>query len=209
MKIGIMGGSFDPIHVGHLKVAEQMREKRRLGKLVFIPTNIPPHKAHRQLAAPRHRLRMVELAIADYPGFEVSRVEIDHEGPSYSIDTIDRLQDEWGDGHSVFFIIGADTLAELSVWRRPRELIEQADFLTAVRPGTEMDFWDELSFTFTPEQVERLRDGCVDTTPVDISSTDIRDRVRRERPISGLVPPAVEEYIMQHGLYRARRGESK
>ena len=209
MKIGIMGGSFDPIHVGHLKVAEEMREKRRLDKVVFIPTNIPPHKAHRQLAAPRHRIRMVELAIADHPGFEVSRVEIDRAGPSYSIDTIDQLQEEWGDGHSIFFIIGADTLAELSVWRRPGELIEQADFLTAARPGTDMDFWDELSFTFTPEQVRRLRYGCVDTTPVDISSTDIRNRVRSERSIMGLVPPAVDEYIVRHGLYRAIRGEPK
>jgi len=147
---------------------------------------------------------MVELAIADHPGFEVSRVEIDRAGPSYSIDTIDQLQEEWGDGPSIFLISGADTLAELSVWRRPGDLIEQADFLTAARPGMDMDFWDELSFTFTPEQVRRLREGCVDTTPVDISSTDIRNRVRSERPIRGLVPPAVEEYIIQHGLYRAR-----
>jgi nicotinate-nucleotide adenylyltransferase len=209
MRIGIMGGSFDPIHTGHLIVAEQMRDARQLDQVIFIPTKVPPHKSDRMLASSSDRLKMARLAVADHPGFEVSDIELRREGPSYSIDTIAELREKWRNEHRVFFIVGADTLAELPTWRRPGDLVDHADFLTAMRPGFPMDFWDDLSVTFSPEQLARLKQGCVDTIPVGISSTVIRQRVSEGKTIRYLVPDAVEKYIHQHGLYGAKKGKPK
>ena len=145
---------------------------------------------------------MARLAVADIPAFEVSTIEIDRPGPSYSIDTLFQLREDYGDDCRICFIIGADTLAELPTWRRPGDLVAEAEVLTAVRPGTRLDFWDDLSYTFDPEQIARLRKGCVDTVPIGVSSTDIRRRVREGHSIRFLVPQAVEEYIHRHKLYR-------
>ena len=205
MRIGIMGGSFDPIHIGHLMVAEQMREARQLERILFIPSKIPPHKAERELASPRDRIKMARLAVEGHSAFDVSDIELRREGPSYSIDTLAELREKWRDQHRIFFIIGSDTLADLPTWRRPGDLVDQADFLTAVRPGFPIDSWDDLSVTFSPEQVARLKQGCVDTIPIGISSTEIRRRARQGHSIRYLVPEAVEQYIQRRGLYGSRR----
>lgn len=205
MQIGILGGTFDPIHLGHLIVAEQMRQARDLDRVVFIPTKIPPHKAGRVLAPEKHRLEMVRLAAKGHPAFEASDIELQREGASYSIDTIAQLKELWGNDKRIFFIIGADTLPILPTWKRPCDLVDQADFLTAARPGYPIDCWKDLAVTFSREQLERLKKGCTDTIPVGISSTQIRKLIREGKTIHYLVPKAVEDYIYRHGLYGAQK----
>jgi len=209
MKVGIFGGTFDPIHLGHLIVAEQMRGARELDRVLFIPTRIPPHKIPHQCAASELRLKMVHLAVPDDPAFEASDIELRRDGPSYSIDTIAELKEAWGNEHRIFFIVGADTLPILPTWRRPGDLVDQADFLTAARPGYPIDCWKDLSVTFSREQVRRLKQGCIDTLPVGISSTEVRRLISTQKTIRYLVPMAVEAYIYKHGLYGARKEKQR
>ena len=205
MRVGVFGGTFDPIHLGHLIVAEQMREARDLDQVMFVPTRIPPHKIGKSRARPEDRIKMVRLAVADDPAFEASDIELRRDGPSYSIDTIAELKETWGDERRFFFIIGADTLPVLPTWRRPGDLVDQADFLTAARPGYPVDCWKDLSVTFSSKQIHRLKQGCVDTLPIGISSTEVRRLLAKQNTIRYLVPRAVEDYIYKHGLYGARK----
>jgi nicotinate-nucleotide adenylyltransferase len=194
------GGSFNPIHYGHLRCAQAVAEKAGYDRVVLIPSGRPPHKRDvgpilRDLAAAPDRLAMAHLAVSGSPLFEVSDIETRSSGPSYTIDTAQMLRDRgW---ERVNWLIGADMLLSLPNWHRPLDLVRQVHFVVMARPGWPID-WSAL-----PPEFRHLRKRVVEAPMIDISATDIRRRVRAGEPIADLVPPAVEQYIRDHGLYRA------
>ncbi len=197
-RLGILGGTFDPIHHGHLVAAEEARHRLQLDGVLFVPAGIPPHKPTRPISAAHHRLRMVELAIAGKPYFSLSRVDVDRPGLSYTVETLELLRAEWGPGPIFFFIEGADSLTDITTWYKPRRLIELCELAVVTRGGVEIDL------TRLEEQLPGLNDRVhwVPMPRLEISSSDLRARVQAGRPISYLVPPAVEAYIRERGLYR-------
>jgi nicotinate-nucleotide adenylyltransferase len=200
----VIGGSFDPIHLGHLIIAEEARVELGLDRVVFVPAGQPPHKLDQRLTPPEHRLNMVRLAIADHDRFFVSRVDLDRDGPCYSVDTVRLLQEAWGAEAEISFLVGADSLADLPTWYRPRDLLYLCHIVATPRPGYQVDL--EGLERRLPGASARIR--VIDAPLLDISSTEIRERVRSGRPIRYLVHPAVKGYIDQHGLYRATAGPS-
>lgn len=191
-RLGILGGTFNPIHIAHLLVAEQVAEARQLGKVLFIPTCIPPHKNSPDIAPPEDRYRMTVLATEANPRFEVSRIELDRPGRSFTKDTLQQLLEIYPESE-LFYIIGSDAVAELSTWREPELVLELATFLVAMRPGHDLARIEER---FT-KRIE-----VVHVSGLDVSSTDIRERVRKGLSIRYLVPLKVEQYIAQKGLYQ-------
>ena len=197
-RLGILGGTFDPIHHGHLLAAEEARHQLALDRILFVPAGIPPHKPARPISSADHRVRMVELAIAGKSHFALSRVDVDRPDPSYTVDTLELLRAEWGAGPRFFFIEGADSLSDIACWYRPRRLIELCELAVVARPGFEIDL--ALLEIQLPGLTDRLH--WVNMPLLEISSSDLRARVRAGRSISYLVPRDVEAYIRQHGLYR-------
>jgi len=200
MRVGVLGGTFDPIHIGHLVAAEEARVCLDLEKVAFVPANLPPHKLHLSVTATEHRLRMVQLAIADNPCFVLSRVDVDRFGPSFTVDTIELLRDEYGPNGELYFIMGADSLADLLTWHRPERLIRLCRIVALTRPGYRADL-DELN-RLLPGAIARVQ--LLEMPLLEISSTDLQRRVQMGLSIKYLVPPAVEAYIRQHGLYQDR-----
>lgn len=195
-RIGLMGGSFNPIHCGHLNLARAALGSGHADCVFFLPTGNPPHK-HEGLADKLDRLAMVELAIAGEENMHACREEIDREGVIYTVDTLTRLKDGMPDCDFVY-LIGADTLRLLHTWRRPEDVIQLCSFLVVMRPGED------------DEQVERLlahwreKGAIIDLLPapqMDVSSTDVRRMAGEGRSLEGYVPAAVEAYIRNHGLY--------
>ena len=199
--IALFGGSFNPIHNGHLIVARAVAERLGLSRVVFIPSPSPPHKANVDLADAADRLEMVRLAIAGESVFEVSDLELRHGGVSYTIRTVESFRQAAAD-QTLHWIIGGDTLPELHTWYRVRELVERCRIVTAVRPGFEVPDLSALERVLTADQVRRLKEDILPTPRIDISATDIRRRVAEGRSIRYLVPEAVRQYIEQRGLYR-------
>ena len=197
-RLGILGGTFDPIHHGHLVAAEEVRHQLALDLVLFVPAGVPPHKPTHPISAAHHRLRMVELAIAGKPYLSLSRVDVDRRGPCYTVETLELLRADWGAGPEFFFIEGSDSLAEMPTWYQPQRLIELCEVAVVARAGIEVDLIQ------LEEQLPGLgaRLHWVRMPQLEISSSDLRARVRDGRPISYLVPPAVEEYIVEHRLYR-------
>jgi nicotinate-nucleotide adenylyltransferase len=194
------GGSFNPIHHGHLRCAQAVAAKAGYDRVVLIPGGRPPHKPDNlQLASPQDRLAMCRLAVSERDGasptFEVSDIETRRTGPSYTIDTAQELRD--AGETDVHWLIGADMLMLLPKWHRPLDLLRDIYFVVMARPGWTMD-WDAL-----PPEFRHLKHHVVAAPVIDISSTDIRRRVRQNLPIDHLVPPSVARYIDEHKLYRA------
>ena len=198
-RIGILGGTFDPIHMGHLITAEIVRVSAALDEIIFIPAARPPHKENKGEAPAEDRLLMVQCAVEGNPAFSVSDIELRREGPSYTVDTIAALSEQLGDAE-LFFITGADAMNDLYHWHEPARLLRSCVFIAAARQGVELDE-SRLAEQFSPEQRSRIR--IVPTPHLEISSTVIRARVRAGRSIRDLVPRAVELYIEERGLYRA------
>jgi len=212
-RIGILGGTFDPIHVGHLAAARAADEALVFDRLLFIPSHAPPHRPDSPRASGYHRLEMTALAVADVPGWEASDVELARGGASYTYDTLTTLR-EREPASQFFFITGADAFAEIASWRRYPELLELAHFVVIARTGTSFD----RILTRLPELAPRLVGCDVDSpaacrmapfpsiflvnadTPA-VSSTEIRRRAGAGEPLSGLVPDAVARYIADHHLY--------
>jgi len=199
LRLGIIGGTFDPIHFGHLLAAEETRTTLHLDRVLFVPAALPPHKQGLPVLPIDHRLAMVELAIADNPAFSASTVDIDRPGPHYTVDTIRRLRDQWKTGvQETFFIMGADSLAQLPTWHQPRRLIESCRLAVVRRSGYGTDLADLEAAL--PGVSRRL--DWVDMPAVGISATDLQCRVREGRSIRYQMPAAVARYVSHHNLYR-------
>ena len=198
MKIGIMGGTFDPIHLGHLATAESVREIFTLDEILFIPAARPPHKLGRNITDEHHRLEMTRLATQSNKFFRVSDMELKRTGLSYTLDTMNELHKTFGSSTELFFIIGADSLADLSKWHAARELVSKCHFIATTRPGIDADFSEVEKFfgATAHEHIHRVA-----TPGLEISSTDLRERVKLRRSIKYLVPEIVEEYICREKLY--------
>ncbi|MFC2036849.1 nicotinate-nucleotide adenylyltransferase [Chloroflexota bacterium] len=202
-RLGILGGTFDPIHDGHLVAAEETRYQLDLDRVLFVPAGVPPHKPDRPISPAHHRLRMIELAIAGRPHFAISRVDVDRPGPCYTVDTLQLLRTEWGRSIAFFFVAGADSLNEFATWYQPQRVIELSELAVVGRPGVELD----------RAQLERQLPGLssrihwIQMPLLEISSSALRARVRAGRSISYLVPEAVEAYVLDHGLYLESKGD--
>lgn len=201
-RIGISGGTFDPVHYGHLVIAEEAREAFRLEKILFIPSGNPPHKAGRDVTPARHRYEMVRRAVRDNPYFEVSGIEINREGSSYTMDTLRELRGVYGENTDFYFIIGADIIPELTTWKYFEQVFGMCEFIAALRPGYNKDaLIKEVEYL---ENNYRARIHIFGSLLIGVSSTMVRERVRKGRTIKYLVPGSVEEYIREKGLYRYR-----
>lgn len=198
----LYGGSFNPIHNGHLMVARSAAKELGVARTVLIPSASPPHKVGGDLAAPEDRLEMARLAVAGEPALEVSDIELRREGPSYTILTVQAYRRELGGEVPLYWLIGGDTLPELVSWYRIGELVDICRIVTALRPGHESPDLSPLLACLKLTQIQRLREGILSTPLVDISATDVRRSVAGGRSIQELVPIGVGEYISKHGLYR-------
>ena len=200
-RIGILGGTFNPIHTGHLIMAEEVCKNHYLSKIIFIPTYIPPHKYVNDLVDAHHRYQMIKAAISGISKFEVSDLEIVREGKSYTIDTIQEILSHYGEDDEIFLIMGADSLNELELWKNIKKLAQLCHFVIANRPGFKTEASDRLVEIIGSDNILDIERLKVDISPVDISSTNIRKRVNDGVQIKGLVPECVEAYIKEHNLY--------
>lgn len=192
-RIAVMGGTFNPIHYAHLISAEQVRSGLGYDKILFIPSARPPHKvADADIIEPEHRYQMVLLAIEKNPHFEVSRIELERAGPSYTIETLKVLKKSYGETAELAWIIGADSLIEYKVWKDFNEVLERCVMIATTRPNYDLNR--------VPLEI-RKRVTAFSITGVDISATVIRERVRKSLSIRYLVPEGVQAYIEQHQLY--------
>jgi nicotinate-nucleotide adenylyltransferase len=191
-----MGGTFDPIHHGHLLTAEEARWQFELDEVVFVPTGRPWMKQDREVSPAEDRYLMVVIATSSNPRFSVSRLEIEREGPTYTVETLRSLGEEYADAVDLFFITGADAMLEIFQWKDPEETLSLAHFIAATRPGY------DLSTLERGELIEHPNITVMTIPALAISSSDIRDRVRKGRPIRYLVPEGVQTYIEKAGLYR-------
>lgn len=189
MRIGILGGTFNPIHIGHLILAEEAYQKLKLDKLIFVPTYLSPHKNIDGNITAGDRLRMVQSAIEDNPKFEVSTVEVEAKKKSYSIDTLKEFRNKYGNDSQLFFITGSDSLKDLFSWKDVSDIFKISKFIVANRPGYPVEE--------VPKEVE-----TVVITPIEVSSEDIRRRIKEGRSIRYLVPEKVRQYIIDRKLYR-------
>ncbi len=198
MNIGVLGGTFDPIHNGHLLLVEEVRARLNLAETLFVPAGQSWLKANLSITPATHRVEMVRLAIADKPYFKLEAMEVGRPGPSYTVDTIDRLKTKLGIGDELFFILGADNLAELPLWREPSRLITMCHLVVVPRPDYPLPDLKALE-AIIPGLSQRVM--LMDKPEIDISASVIRDRVARGLSIHHLVPEPVDEYIRQHKLY--------
>jgi len=203
MNIGLFGGTFDPIHWGHLAVAEEVRAKLELDEVIFIPAGQPWLKADRSISPTIHRLKMVSLAIADKSYFKVSAVEIDRSGPSYTVDTVTSLRHDVGTKAELFFLLGSDALIDLPQWKEPSRLVQMCRLVTFNRPGAVLP-----SLTLLEEAIPGVSQHIIviEVSQIDISATRIRQQVALGASIHQLVPEAVERYILEQGLYTETTG---
>ena len=200
--IGLMGGTFDPIHYGHLLVAEQARQQYQLSEVIFVPNDIPPHKKDYEVSSAEHRYAMAVIATADNPYFRVSREEIDRPGPSYSIDTIRAFRQQLGPEVRLYFITGADAILDILTWRQPQDIVAECQLIAAHRPGFDLQQMAAVLGAELAKQVEMF------TMPaLDISSTVIRQRVMQGQSIRYLTVPSVVNYIHKAGLYQNHRSD--
>lgn len=198
MKYGILGGTFDPPHNGHLKIAAAARSALGLAQIVFIPAGQPPHKLDDPVSPAATRLAMLELALARHPDFVISRLELLRAGPSYTVDTLRELHQTLGDDAEIYFIMGMDSLQNFHTWHQPQEIVKLCKLAVLRRPGFDVDL----------DTLEKQVPGATASVVIipgpefDISASEIRARVRRGESIRGLVPPAVAAFIKTNRLYK-------
>ena len=225
LRLGLLGGSFNPIHNGHLAIAHQTREALSLDQILFIPSSDPPHKPNDSLARPEDRYEMVRLAISSDPLLAISDVEIRRPGKSYSIDTVRLLRQTHGEQAQLHFLIGLDAFLDFPSWRDPRALLELCRFVILSRPG--LSFRSLSTVPLLPpipySSLADLDAGriskieaptgtqgliCLKLPPSPISASDIRSRIRQGLPVANLLPPSVESYILHHHLYKGDRNRT-
>jgi nicotinate-nucleotide adenylyltransferase len=216
MKVGVLGGTFDPIHNGHIAAARAAQDHLGLEAMTLIPSHIPPHRHDPVGATGEQRFAMAQLAAQENPGWSASRIELDRKGPSYTYDTLVELRRQGGeaamsDGHGaaaaavewqIFFIIGSDAFAEIATWSRYPAVLDLANFVVVSRPGITLDsLRARVPSAFRDRSSASTRVIPVEAHTPDISSTDIRQRVRAGDSLTGLVPDSVARYIAAHRLY--------
>jgi nicotinate-nucleotide adenylyltransferase len=220
-KIGLFGGTFNPIHLGHLRSAEEICESCDLGRVIFIPSSSPPHKNKEELLPAPLRVEMVRLAIADNRRFSLSEVELQRPGKSYSVETIGYFRQQFGADAKLYFILGLDAFLEINTWKEYSALFSLCHFIVMTRPGFEKNFSPE----YLP--VELAASFCYDTqkggyahcsgffvfpkeiTALDISSTKIRENVQRGHSVKYLLPPSVEAFIYKNKLYQTKDSKAE
>jgi nicotinate-nucleotide adenylyltransferase len=218
-RIGILGGTFDPVHVGHVETALAAQRALDLDRVLLMPSGTPPHRQQPPLASRFHRFAMVALAVNGVAHLAVSDLEIGEAGPSYTFDTLTRLHASGLTGSQIFFITGADAFAEIETWNRYPDVLDMAHFVVVSRPGHPAPAIADAVPSLAPRLRAGARDGSaavasarqldiyvVDAPTPDISSTDVRQRLTTGVPIDGLVPETVRIYIAQHGLYSRAHG---
>jgi nicotinate-nucleotide adenylyltransferase len=218
MRLGLLGGTFNPIHNGHLAIARQTREALALDRILFIPTSDPPHKLPQSLAPAKDRYEMVRLAIGSDPLLAVSDVELRRSGTSYSIDTVRQLQQEYGPQTELFFLIGLDAFLEFPSWHEPNTLLTLCSFIVISRPGLSFQALSTLPLLppLSQQSLLDLDKGgssrltvpmgahaliCLRLPPSDVSASGIRSKFKQGHPTANLLPPPVESYILQHHIY--------
>ncbi len=199
MKTGILGGTFDPIHNGHLEIAEEARTYLNLTEVLFLPAGQPWMKSDRQISPARHRVEMIRLAIEGRPYAKLSTIEIEHKGPSYTVNTVARLKAQSGGASDLYFIIGWDSLVQLPRWKGPSKLIQMCFLVAVPRPGYTRPEMKKLE-----AEIPGLSKKVVllNKPRIDISATDIRNRVAQGLSIADMVPEKVARYIKEKGLYQ-------
>ena len=214
--IGVFGGTFDPIHLGHLRCAEEAREQLGLDHILFVPAADPPHKTDRSVTAAHHRLAMVKLAAAGNSRFRVSNIEIERRGPSYTVDTLRSLRLRLGPTARLTLLLGLDAFREIGTWKDPATLFTLTDLAVWSRPPSEprrplalLPVAARRDFCYAKDQTTLIhRTGTriqfLTVTALDISASDIRQRLRRGQSVRYLLAPAVERYVTREGLYRGR-----
>jgi nicotinate-nucleotide adenylyltransferase len=220
MRLGLLGGSFNPIHYGHLGIARGACEELGLSDVLFIPTGDPPHKREGTLAPAQDRFEMVRLAIAGNPCFGISNIEVVRKGKSYSIDTVQAVQNQYGPGTDLYFLIGLDAFLDFATWKEPHALLRACHFVVISRPGQSFRRLETLPMLppLNPQGLAELDEGkrtrleialppcpgivCLSLPPCSISASDIRERIRNGMPLANLLPVTVESYILRRQLYR-------
>jgi nicotinate-nucleotide adenylyltransferase len=198
-RLALMGGTFDPIHYGHMVTAEAARSQFNLDKVIFVPTGYPPHKKNKNISDAKHRFLMTVLAITTNPYFEASRFEVEKSIYSYTIDTVNYFVNLYGSKVKLYFITGADAVMEILTWKSVEELTRLCNFIAATRPGYELEQLDSTLKKLPEESRKSFRK--FEVPALAISSTDIRNRVKNNKPIKYLVPETVEYYIYKNNLY--------
>jgi nicotinate-nucleotide adenylyltransferase len=200
MRLGLFGGTFDPVHMGHLMLAESCREQCRLEEVWFLPAFIPPHKQGQRTTPAETRIEMLQLVVGTNPAFSVCSYEVDRGGVSYTADTLAHFREQDPDGE-LFFMLGADMLNDLPHWYQPRRVCELATPIVVDRAGAEPPNFAALESIASAEKIEQIRDNRVEMPEIGISSSEIRNNIAKSRSIRYQVPRAVEKFIATHGLY--------
>jgi nicotinate-nucleotide adenylyltransferase len=201
MRVGVFGGTFDPVHLGHLILAEQCREQGRLDEVWFIPSARPPHKLDRPLTPFAQRAEMLALAVAGHPAFRIDEIEKDRPGPSFTADTLAELHARHPDAE-LFLLLGSDTLPDLPLWHNPQDVVRRAGLLVVMRPGHPLLPESDLRARLQLPDETPLRLQAVEMPLIDIASRDLRRRAAAGRSLRYLVPRAVECYLQDKHLYR-------
>ena len=201
MRVGVFGGTFDPVHMGHLILAEQCREQARLDELLFVPAAAPPHKRDQSLTPFEKRVEMLALAIAGNPAFRIDELEREREGPSYTVDTLAALRAR-RPHDELCFLIGSDSLHDFSLWYQPQRILELAELLVVARADWPLFTPEVFRGTMKLGDDFALRYQVIDAPLITLSSRDIRHRLREGRTVRYMIPRAVEAYIADKGLYR-------
>ncbi len=199
-RIGILGGTFDPVHRGHLEIARRAMDEAELARIIFIPAAQPRLKSGEPSASPQQRLEMLQLAVADTPDFEVSDIELLRSGPTLTVETLRELRAELGQDVELAFILGMDALTLFDCWVEPQSVTELARLLAVSRPGYTGFDWTGF-YARNPYSEGRV--DCLDSTAIDVSASELRQRLASGASVSGLLPSAVEGYIRDNGLYGA------
>ena len=198
-KIGILGGTFNPPHKGHLSLARTAIKSAGLDLVIFIPTGLPPHKSKKGLASKKHRLNMVRLSTASTNKFKVSEIEINRKGYSYAVDTFGKLIKKYGAKSKLYYIMGLDSINDILNWKKPLELFKLCRFIVATRPGAKLKTFRRI-MKFPPIAINKDKIDLIELN-MNISSSDTRERIRKGKDFAKLVPPAVKDYITENRLY--------
>jgi nicotinate-nucleotide adenylyltransferase len=205
-KTALLGGTFDPVHLGHVTVAGYVAQYIEAEKIIFIPAKRSPLKSSLPVASDNHRIKMVSLATAENEIFQVSGYELNRPAPTYTFQTVSYFQEKLGSDYSIYWLIGADCIDELSHWYRITDLIERCNLTIMYRAGFEAPDFSRFANILGTNCIRKLQENVINTPLVDISSTEIRKRLAAGLDVAGMLHPAVEEYIRKHKLYRPPGG---